>query len=164
MADLETSHATIDHTGLTGVGGSADLAGEELDYVQITSAASITGTSEGGATTVITGTSIALDGSTTILVEVDAPYWRPDGTNSGDNISLWLFDGATHLGRLKFFRQRSTGFFEVPLHAEIRLTPSNASHQYIVKASVNAGTGSIGAGPGGSGGDDVPAFLRITRV
>lgn len=30
MADLETSHATIDHTGITGVGGSGDVATDAI--------------------------------------------------------------------------------------------------------------------------------------
>ena len=49
-----------------------------------------------------------------------------------------------------------------PQNLRRRLTPSNASHTYSVRAFVSSGTGLIGAGAGGSG-TAFPAFIRVWK-
>jgi hypothetical protein len=145
-------------------GGSADLAGKELDYVAITSAVSVTATSEATADTAITGSSVAYDGSTIIEIEVFSPFITPDATNAGRSLSIVLYDGASSIGTLSYIENQVNGrTFYLPFFAARRLTPSNASHTYSIRAHVSAGTGTFGAGVGGSGAN-MPAFLRITRV
>jgi hypothetical protein len=164
MADLETSHATIDHTGITGVGGSADLAGKELNYVAFTSDVLPTNSAEASADTVVTSGSVAYDGSTIIQVE----FYSPDvGTPSvsGSTIILLLYEDSTLLGRIAVIRTVAASQLRLPVRTALRRTPSNASHTYTVKAIVSSTTG----GPfvtGGAGGaaTGVAGFIRITRV
>ena len=143
--------------------GYAYPPGYEFDYVQITSPASITATTEGTANTCITGSSITYDGSTAVMVEVYTPYILPD-TTSGRDITVILVDSvAGVLGNLAYFVNRASGTNYMIMSAARRLTPSAAAHVYTVKAYVSAGTGSFGGGAGGSG-NQVPAFIRITKV
>jgi hypothetical protein len=79
-----------------------------------------------------------------------------------------LYDGATVLGRIATpiaFDPAGTtvAWGSQVIRAARRLTPSAASHQYIIKAWRTGANVSIDAGAGGSG-NDMPAFLRITKV
>lgn len=144
--------------------GSQQQPGTELDYVQITSSVTVTGTSEGSPTTVITGTSRSYDG-TTILIEFMSPRTEIAGA-AGDALVVDLYEDSTILGRLHV---RNTVVGSSVNHIDsaygaLRRTPSAGTHQYIVKAWKTTGsTVSIGAGAGGTGAN-VAAFLRITRV
>jgi hypothetical protein len=139
--------------------------GHEFDYVAFTSPVSITATTEGTANTVVTGTSVAYDGSTVIIVEFYAPNGQPDTTATGASLNCVLLDGATVIAGW-FPRIRTpaaVSSLQVPLIAKIRLTPSAASHQYIVKAYVSGGTGGVNAGAGGAG--TYPAgYIRVTKA
>jgi hypothetical protein len=44
-----------------------------------------------------------------------------------------------------------------------RMTPSNASHTYSIRASRTTANGTVNAGAGGSG-NVVPSFIQITKV
>lgn len=151
-------------TNLEPGAASADLAGKELDYVQITSPVSITGTTEGTAQTVVTGTSVAYDGSTIIEIEFYAQYAEVEDA-SGASLIVLLYDGATVLGRLATITNVAAAALRVPLCLKRRLTPSAASHSYVIKAytTVASANAAIGAGAGGTGAG-LPAFLRITRA
>jgi hypothetical protein len=144
---------------LTATGGSSDLAGKDLDYVQITSNASITATSGATASSVISGSSVSYDGSTVVEVEFFCPIAEPP---SGQSIYAVLYDGSTELGYIA--RATATAAAQrFPMIGKRRLTPSNASHSYNIKGFVDAGTGTFFAG-GGAAGQQVPAFMKITRV
>lgn len=138
--------------------------GYEYDYVAITSAVSVTGTSAAGATTAITGNAVAYDGSTRVKVEVSSPFIEaPAVLNASIVVNLW--DGSTDLGRIGILTAPAAGQCRAPLRAAIFLTPSNASHTYTVKTWVTSGTGSFGAGAGGgSGANYIGAFMRIVRA
>ena len=144
--------------------GSGDLAGKELDYVARTTNASITATSEATADTVITGSSVAYDGSTIVMVEFWANHAGPDVSGLSD-LRFWLYDGSSSIGFFGYVQQTGDGanVQYVTVHSMRRITPTAASHTYSVRASVDAGTGTVAAGAGGSG-NVAPAFLRITRV
>src|SRR4051794_26014772 len=118
MADLTTSHATIDHTGITGVGGSANLAGSELDYVGITSPVAISATSEATANTIVTGSSVAYDGSTIVMLDFFAPYVEVNNTV----LKFVLYDGSSSVGLLGL---ELIGTVFLPIHVSRRFTPSN---------------------------------------
>ena len=143
----------------TGGGGGTEM---ELDYAQITSTANPTATTEGTANTVITGNAVTYDGATTVLVEFFSPYARPDDTTNGRELRIYLYEDGSSIGRMALYIAGQGGG-PAPGHiAKRRITPSAGSHTYSIRASVNAGTGTILAGAGGSG-NDMPAYMRIVK-
>ena len=150
-----TTWATL---GTVGGGG-----GSELDYVQFTSPVAPTATSEATADVVVTGSSVAYDGSTIVVVEFFSPWARPQAS-AGADLSFWLYDGSSSIGRMGLTRCNVNGTnWWNPIHLSRRITPSNASHTYSIRASVSTGTASIQAGAGGSGAE-MPGFIRISEV
>jgi hypothetical protein len=133
--------------------------GHELDYVQFTSDVNLTGTNEAGADTIVTGTSQSY-AAVPIMVE----FFTPDvGVGStGGAIVVLLYDGGTVLGRLGV--EILAAGQRIPIRATYRLTPTAATHQYIVKAYGPAtGTPFVGGGAGGTGAS-LPGFIRVTLV
>ena len=153
-----TSHL-LKVTNSSGV--ESNVSKTELDYVQITSAVSLTATTEGTAHTIITGTSQAYVAEPT-LIEVFCPRLTTSA-NAGSTIVALLFDGATVLGRVALVSTPSAASMIHQVYAAYRLTPTAATHQYIVKAYTTVSGGSWDCGAGGTG-VEMPSFLRITRV
>jgi hypothetical protein len=158
MAD----HDTHDHTGVPGVGGGG---GGELDYVQFTSGVNITATTEATANTIVTGSSVAYDGSTVVMVEFFCPGLNvADGTDN--YVRLYLYDGSSSIGRIGTLvcvsGDGSLGQI-APTFCVRRLTPSNASHTYSVRGDTGSGTSIASAGAGGNG-NIVPGYIRIIQV
>lgn len=133
--------------------------GYELAYDQFTSAVSITATTEGTADIVKTATSVTFDGSP-VIIEFFSPGVIP---NTGFNLSIIIRDdtAGTIVGRISSSSSGSS--LAVPVLARRRLTPAAGARVYSVRAFTVGGTGSVGAGAGGSGAD-VPGFIRITKV
>ena len=127
----------------------------ELDRVQITANATTTATTEGTATTVVTGNSITYDGAS-VEIEFYAPSYYH---STGSNIHFVLLRGSTVLGISTSNTDANGGDFTM----RARDTPTAGAHVYAVKAYVSSGTGTIVAGAGGSG-NYLPAFLRVTRA
>ena len=138
--------------------------GYEFDYVQITSAVSITATTEGTADTVVTGSAVSYDGSTIVMVEYWFPYYTAPTSAVVDTIFV-LYDGASSIGFIGLYSVPSSASTQRPgpVRGIRRLTPSNASHTYSIRAYVSTGTGSVGAGAGGAGAH-MPGFIRILKV
>ena len=159
------TNLTITGTTIDAASGAGDLAGKELDYAQVTSNTNITATTEATANTIVTGASVAYDGSTIVMVEFWCNHAAPDPANASRDIRFWLYDGSSSIGFIAYIQQTGDGGNSqyVPVHGMRRITPSNASHTYSIRASVNAGTGLVAAGAGGNG-NVAPAFIRITRV
>lgn len=132
--------------------------GYEFDYVEKTTDTSITATTEGTANTIVTANAVSYDGSTKIVIHFFCGRVEPP---SGGYLWLVLYDGAGSIGQWDLSQSGSTG--GRGQKAEYRLTPSNASHTYSVRAFVNAATGTAYAGAGGSG-VGMPAFIRQTKV
>lgn len=145
-------------TGATGPATSGMLI--EVDYVEFTSPVSITATTEATANTIVTANALAGDGTTKYRIEFWCPYAQPVS-----NIALQyaLYDGASSIGLV--FSQMAAGagagFPGVTLGR--RLTPSNASHTYSIRAYTGSGTASVGAGTGGAG-TYLPGFIRIIKI
>jgi hypothetical protein len=135
----------------------------ELDYVQITTGVNITGSTEGTANTLITGTSQTY-AAEAMVIEVFSPQIVLP-TVAQANVIILLYDGGTVLGRLGIMLNPAADLNRHVFYAAHRLTPTAATHQYIVKATASSTTGtpSFGAGAGGSG-TAMPAFIRITKV
>jgi hypothetical protein len=138
--------------------------GHEFDYVAITANVTSTATTEGTATTAITGTSVAYDGSTIVLVEVFSPALILNATAAGQTMVVDLYDGATILGRLAVAITPGAAAMRLPFHGSLRLTPSAASHQFIVKIWGTAATSTVFSADTGGTGKAVAAFLRVTKA
>lgn len=154
-----------DRSWATPSGGSS-----ELDYAEITSPVTITGTTDATATTCITGAAVAYDGSTRIHIEFVAPYGTLQCNASGQqNLIVVLYDGSSSLGRIAMMEaDAAAGAGQeaaCPLTGVMFLTPSNASHTYSIRAwkTTGSATASVGAGAGGATAY-VPAFMRITEA
>lgn len=145
-----------------GDGTWATTSGQELDYAQITAPVSITALSFATATTLITGNAVTCDGSTAVLIEVFTPHLSTAG--SGGAVFLNIWDGSTDLGIIAKLNSVSGGVAESPIRSVRKLTPSAASHTFSVRGTMNSGTGTFGAGAGGTGGTELPALLRITKA
>jgi hypothetical protein len=135
--------------------------GAELDYAEITSPVTVTATSEGAADTVVTGTSQAY-----VATPVIATFYTPflQSGNFTTFCIVYLYDVATStvIGRLN--RTDVINGDGSSVLAEYRFTPTAATHQYRVRAYIDAGTqANINAGSGGSAAY-LPAFLRITKA
>lgn len=145
-------------------GGQATIRlSDELDYVEFTSNVLPTATTEGAANTVVTGSTISFDGSTTIMIEFFSWGSRPDSSGAGRTLTLYLFEDGVSVGLIGFMNTPAAGFDNKPLHLFRRRTPSAGNHTYSIRASVSTGTGLVGAGVGGSG-NAVPGFIRIRKV
>lgn len=142
----------------TGSGAiAAKPPGYRLDYAQITSGPTISGTTEGAANAVITGNAVTYDG-TQVLVEVFIPG-SVEGT--GSLIGVILRD-STVLGQFRI--NESSANQRGAVVALVYDTPSAASHTYKVQAFTSGGgSGQVLAGAGGSG-NTLPAFLKVTKA
>lgn len=138
--------------------------GYEYDYAEFTSIVTPTATSEATANTVVTGNAVSYDGSTVVFIEFFCPFANPDSNAAGRDLTLVLYDGSSSIGKLSYEQTQanSQAYYFTPRLGR-RLTPSAASHTYSIRAYVSAGTGQVGAGAGGSG-NNVPGFIRITKV
>lgn len=159
LAGIAGGYAPLDSALLV----PASYLGHELDYVEFTGTVSITQTAEASANTIVTGSAVSYDGSTTVIVEFFAPY-VDTGATSADEVLLWLYDGSSSIGYIGRTKTPAAAALRVPVHAMRRLTPSNASHTYSIRGT-RAGTnnGTIGAGAGGTGAA-MPGYIRITRA
>jgi hypothetical protein len=154
---LQPSDWNADHI-ITGA-----IPGYEYTYVEFTADAAPTATTEATANTVVTAAAVSFDGSTTVLIEFFAPYASPTNT-AGAYVFFVLYDGSSSIGLMGAIRTPSaTGDHVVPVRLTHRLTPSNASHTYSIRAYVSSGTGEVVGGSGGTG-NYVPGFIRITKV
>jgi len=145
-------------------GGSSDLSGQELNYTQVTSGTiNITATAEGSADTLITAGAVSYDGATVICLEFFAPSATSQAT-AGNNLIFYLYDGASSVGIIAQYTNPAGATNRRGVYAKVRLTPSNASHTYSIRATTSAGTGNVFNGAGGSAGAYWPMFIRQTRA
>lgn len=159
--------------GLTGkvlqaAGAAAAVAwkyppGYEMAYVEFTGVVTVTaGTVEATAVSVASAGSVAFDGSTIVMIEFYAPNYQ--NPNTTDNLRFWLYDGASSIGEIgRTTNPAAAAAAEGgPVYLLRRMTPSNASHTYAIKASAT-NTASVSAGAGGAS-TYMPGFIRITKV
>jgi hypothetical protein len=148
------------NVAISGGGGG----GTELDYVEITSNVSVTG-GVGAQVPVITGSSLSYDGSTRIRIEFYAPVIEAAASVNAF-VACELWDGSTDLCEIVGSNNpASSAVIDLPCYAVRYLTPTAATHQYIIKAFRQTGgsNGLVAAG-NGSGGNFAPAFLRISTA
>lgn len=160
IADTTTSAFVVGMRGQV-VGGGAT---SELSYVEFTAAVTVTATTEATANTAVTAGAVSLDGSTKIKIEFFC-YCAAPPIASSAVMQFWLYDGSTSLGTIGQINSPAAGSTPdfLPVHLDRRFTPSAASHTYSIRASVNAGTGTLYAAAGGVT-LAVPGFIAISRA
>jgi len=136
--------------------------GVQKDYAEVTSNQTSTATTAAGATAIITGNSVAYNGTDVVMIEFEAVSATHSVANA---IMKWnLYDGSTDLGVMCQSWETTTGTGNMHVRGSRRLTPSNASHTYSIRAWSNtAGTVTTEAGAGGAG-VLLPMFIRIWRI
>lgn len=151
-------------TGLQWATPAAGNAGTpfEIDYVEFTSSVNITATAEASADTVVTANAESFDGSTIAIIEFFSPRVRP-AASIGAIIDVVLYDGSSSIGLWGRGYSSTAQSENRAMYLVRRITPSNASHTYSVRAIVTTGTGVVGAGAGGSGAA-MPGFIRISKL
>lgn len=145
----------IPTTTLTQAGGL------ELDYVQFTSDAVCSATTEAGATTIVTANAITFDGATAVLIE----FFAVTHTISAASLNAFmvLYDGAASIGQM-WQGKEATAQAAGSVYGAHRFTPSAASHTYSIRGYVSAaGDITVYAGAGGLG-VRMPGYIRISRV
>lgn len=139
--------------------------GHEYDYAQGTATVNVTGTTETGATTIVTGNAVTYDGTAIVNIEFYAPSVNTPSNAAGDGVRVWLFEDGVSIGRLGFLATPAAAVLSSPMHVGRRMTPSAGSHTYSVRAHVNTTTGtpSVVAQSGGTA-LYMPFYIRITKV
>jgi hypothetical protein len=135
----------------------------DLAYVEFTSSASITATTEGTAQQIVTAPAITY-AATPIIIEFFSPGISPDPGIAGRTLILVLEDVTTPLGQIAAAQAPATTAAPIQtVYAVRKLTPTAASHTYNVRGYVSAGTGTVRAGAGGAGAY-LPGFIRVTGL
>lgn len=137
--------------------------GYEFDYVESTTTTNLTATTEDTANTIVTGSAVAYDGSTAVLIEFFAPQVQVPAAATNNYAQLYLYDGAASIGNLGVVFFPNSGAGRAPVRLTRRLTPSAASHTYSIRGAVASGTGAVVGGAGGHAAG-MPAFIRITKA
>lgn len=144
-----------------GGGASSSTIGKELGYDQITASVTIASSTESSGTTVITCAAHTFPG-TPVLATFFAPFLQGPSTSGGTAV-ICLFENTTEIGRLCRMSNPAAAADWNPCVGMLRFTPTVGSHTYTVTAFSSNATGSVGAGAGGTAGDN-PAFIRFTQV
>lgn len=126
---------------------------KEVAYQEFIADASVTATTEVTASDIVSSGAITYE-AVPHMIE----FFASRVSAGAGGITLVLKDGATVVGYIGSL-SASIG---VPMLVRRRLTPTAASHTYKVAAFVASGTTTVRAGTGGS--DDLPGYIRITRI
>lgn len=136
--------------------------GYELGYTEFTAPVSITATTEASPNNVVSAGALTFDG-TAHWFEFHAAYADASSVTS-NCLRAGFYDGTTSQGKtLLVENAASPGDVIVTPYIRRKLTPSAGSHTFKVAAWIDSGTGTIGAGAGGSG-NYVPGYIRITKA
>lgn len=127
-----------------------------VSYVEFTANVTVSGTS-GAQTTVVTATAFTPNGTDAYWIEF---YSVEVIASAADFVVLELWDGATDLGRIGTVG--SSGL-ATPVTVRRKVTPSNATHTYAIKAWRNVANGTVVAGNGGAV-TDLPGYISITKA
>jgi hypothetical protein len=134
------------------------LAGQELDYAQITvTPAAISATTEATAVVIVSGNPVVYDGS-----KVRLEFFGPAPSAGASLVPTYLFlRDTSSLGQIK---HPGLGTTLMPaIHLVAYDTPPAGTHTYKVAAYVTTSTLTINAGPGGPAAVN-PVFLRVTKA
>jgi hypothetical protein len=134
---------------------------EEVNHTAFTSPVSITATTAATAQTVVSSGAITYE-AVPHMIEFYTPAAQPPSV-SGARITFELYDSSTDITSLGYVQVPAAAAMLVATTILFRVTPTAASHTYIVKAFTSTGTSTVHAGAGGA--NVLPAgFVRIVRV
>lgn len=131
-----------------------------LDYIEDTSAFSVTAASEATATTLVTTAARVYDGATLVCIRFECPAVSIPPNAAGNFVSFNLWDAAVDLGRIATAQwPTNAGTLALPAVGDRFITPSAGSHTYAIKAwRTNANCTADGSTP------RLPTFISVTRV
>ena len=146
---------------LGGAGSTVTFAyppGYKLAHNAITAAVNFTSTAAATPNDVIAGTAVSYDGTE---IEIEFFFALLSGPAGTDTAYLDLWDGTTRLGQIA----AATGPTDrIDGTWKIILTPAAGSHTYRVRGYVTAGTGTLQAGAGDTGGVSLPSYIRVKKT
>lgn len=137
--------------------------GDEVAFDEITAGINVTGTTPSAATTIIAGESHNYVGAP-VMVEFSTPFVITPSV-AGGSVDIGLFMDGVEVARIASIHTPAAANMRVPVCQRMRFTPSAGLHTLSVEAwtSSTTGTPNVGAGPG-TGGGDMPAYLRVENV
>lgn len=147
----------------TSAHGSGTTGATEVGYVEFTAPVSVTATVEASSDTIVTAAAFTADGVSAYLITFSCPDAFPSSAAAGRNLRICLFQDGTTLGHIAVFQTPAAANSINPIERSTRLIPSAGSRTYSIRAFVNAGTGTVDAGTGGSG-NLRPGYIRISKV
>ena len=133
----------------------AVIGGATLAYAEVSVGVNITVTSEATAVTIVAAGAVTYEARPVVV-----DFFSANVTPGTTWARLGLFDGATPLGIWGHVHGGNAG--QNAAFLSRRLTPTAGSHNYTVKAWVDAGTGKVEADVGGSN-KYFPAYIRVRR-
>lgn len=129
-----------------------------MAYTAFTSNVSVTATTAATAVTVVSAGALTYE-----AVAHEIFFASPKvqtGTNGSVVLNLW--DDTTDLGIIGEVND-SAGVTGAPVHAATVITPTAASHTYIIKAWRTTANGTVVAGLSGIG-NSRQGYIRIVRI
>lgn len=150
---------TLDLNGKLPQAVQQTIPGYQYALDSFTVTVNSTATTEAGATTVKTSTSVIYDGT---AVWIEFQCGALSSSVAGGGIWLSFFDGATAIGKVRFGSDAigvaSPGLVRVPF------TPSAGAHTFTVKIWATTAS-TVGAAADVGGTDTVlPGYIRVTRA
>lgn len=143
--------------------GSSQLPGHEYAHKEFTGYVTISATTEATATTIVTAPAVTFDGATAVLIEFYAMDFLSNAHASGNAVFLALYEDGASIGQIGVLSISANANLQVPVRVARKKTPSAGSHTYSIRGYRTNADGIAVAGSGGSG-DEMPGFIRITRV
>lgn len=137
----------------------------QVAFVEFTSNVDISATVEASGNTVVSAGAVTYE-NVVHKIEFWAPKAQVFGAGGHITLLINLWDGASNLFRIGEVSHIDSGSGEGgPIYLQRFITPSAASHTYIVKAWVSGTSASaqFKAGNAGSSSTLVPGFIRITK-
>lgn len=116
---------------------------EFLSFTYRTTGMNVTATVEASADLFMSSDTFTTDGATPLLLT----FAVRGITRGTSNIQLLFFQDGTVIGNVAANSQAGT----IGAHPRTVVTPTAASHYWDLRATVNAGTGTLEAGSGGAG-------------
>ena len=153
---------TLRYDGTAWVEIARDLR-SVIDYVQITSPVTVTGTTAALATTCITSSTFTVDGATPFEFKVMCPSIQCVGSSASLNVNVW--EGSTDKGNIGRVEAGGTAGTapRAPMSGSRRYVPAAASYTWTAKAWRTVADGEFTAGAG-TAGTYAPAYMQITRA
>lgn len=138
--------------------------GTTMDYVEFTGDVSITATTEAAAITVVTGAGFTPNGTDSFFVQFSGQI-QPAAT-AADKIVVVVYDNGSPLvagnsGIAIIFTPAASTDVVSGLWQSNKITPTNASHTYSIRAYKGTNNGLV---RGGSALGGVPGYIRVVKA